>query len=87
MSNSYVFYSHGVGVFAQLWNCDESGFLYQWVAPLSPWIGESEHAVSKVQHIQPRCQHKWKTTYGLFQEYRDCELCSAKWEDIHEEGV
>lgn len=30
------------------------------------------------------CDHKWKSTWGLYREYKDCELCGIKFEDSEE---
>ena len=32
------------------------------------------------------CTHKWKTTQGIFQVWKDCELCGMKFEDYLKEG-
>lgn len=32
------------------------------------------------------CNHKWKITLGIYREYRDCEHCKAKYEDVYPNG-
>ena len=32
------------------------------------------------------CNHKWKTTQGIFQTWKDCEICGMKFEDYLKQG-
>jgi len=34
-----------------------------------------------VPEASTRCEHKWRTTQGLFKAYKDCTKCGLKWED------
>ena len=46
---------------------------------------ESMHRALQAQigGAKPKCSHKWKTTMGIYREYKDCVLCEAKFEDVY----
>ncbi len=46
-------------------------------------VATKEVPKSTDRRFTPSCEHQWKTTLGLYKQYKDCVLCKMKWEDFN----